>query len=203
MLTTSHMLIGAAATTRPHFKPWQIGLGWLGGFTPDASVVLMVLVSRTSGVVGQNLWDKPDGLYWQEPWQTFSAISNSIPMWTLLVVLGYLTYRYSTRFKQLGLGLLIFSGAALIHMFCDFPVHADDAHVHFWPFSDWRFHSPVSYYQRDHYGNIFRPFEMVLDLALAGFLFWRFPQWTIRIAALLMAVPPLIMAVLAPIMFAR
>jgi len=31
-------------------------------------------------------------------------------------------------------------------MVLDFPFHAEDAHKHFWPLSDWRFHSPFSYW---------------------------------------------------------
>lgn len=201
MLTTTHMLIGAAATTRPHFRPWQIMLGWLGAFAPDASVFLMVGVARVSATDGRSMWRQPDGLYWQEPWQTFSAISNSIPMWAVLSLIGFIVMRRSTRFRELGLGLLIFSAAALLHVLCDFPVHTDDAHVHFWPLTDWRFHSPVSYYQRSNYGNIVRPLEAVLGLGLMAFLIWRFRSWTIRILAVLMAVPPLLMQFVARMIF--
>lgn len=201
MLTTSHMLIGAAVTTRPKFQPLYITLGWLGGFMPDASVFLMVAASRMSMVEGSNLWRSPDGLYWQEPWQTLSALSNSIPLWALVAVIGFILFKRVERLKMLGLGLLIFGASALIHVVCDFWTHADDAHMHFWPLTEWRFNSAVSYYQRDHYGGIFRPFEMVLNLALAAFLIWRFKQWPVRLMAVVFAAPPLVMSVLAPIIF--
>lgn len=188
MLTTTHALIAATATTRPYMKPWMITLGWLGGFAPDASVFLMVATARMSSVETPNMWRKPDGLYWQEPWQTFSAISNSIPMWLVMALVGFYLLR-KTKYKQCGMALLVFGAGALLHVLADFPVHTDDAHVHFWPFTDWRFHSPVSYYQHDHFGNIVGPVEMVADIAMAGFLFWRFHQWPVRIMAVLMVVP--------------
>ena len=76
MLTTSHILFGAALSSRPHFRGWQLTLAWVGGFAPDASIYLMVAYSRLVDGTGVELWNRPDGLYWQEPWQVFSAISN-------------------------------------------------------------------------------------------------------------------------------
>lgn len=201
MLTTTHMLLGASVATRPHFRGWQIAMGWLGGLAPDASVVLMVIASRTTGVGAGGLWNKPDGLYWQEPWQSLSAISNSIPMWAFLAIGAYVLYRVSERSKPIWVGVIAFCVAALLHAICDFPVHTDDAHIHFWPLTDWRYYSPVSYYQSSHYGDIFRPLEAVFDIVLAAFLVWRFRQWTVRILAVLFAVPPVLMAVLAPLLF--
>jgi len=201
MITTTHILIGAAVTTRPHFRPWQIALGWFGGFFPDASVFLMVVVTRLQSQGNVNMWRKPDGMYWQEPWQTFSAISNSMPLWALMALAGFLLFRYVPKYKELGLGLLIFGAAALLHVLCDFPVHTDDAHVHFWPFSDWRFHSPVSYYQGDHYGNIVGAFEMALDAALAVYLVLRFRQWPVRVFAVILAAAPFLMRYIARMMF--
>lgn len=201
MLTTSHMLIGAVATTRAHFRPLHIALGWLGGFAPDASVFLMVAVARLTPDMTPNLWRRPDGLYWQEPWQTLSAISNSMPVWALVAVLGLFLLWRVERLKVLGLGMLVFGGAAFIHVAADFLTHADDAHMHFWPVTDWRFNSPVSYYQRDHHGGIFRPFEMVLNVVLALYLILRFKQWPVRIMAVVFAAPPMLMWVLAPLLF--
>ncbi len=201
MITTTHILIGAAATTRPHFRPWHIALGWLGGFFPDASVFLMVAVVRLQSAGDVNMWRKPDGMYWQEPWQTFSAISNSMPLWAVVALTGFVLFRFVPKHKDVGLGLLIFGAAALLHVLFDFPVHTDDAHVHFWPLTDWRFHSPVSYYQSAHYGDIVGMFEMVLDAALALYLVLRFRQWPVRVLAVVLATAPFLMRYLARMIF--
>ena len=122
-------------------------------------------------------------------------------MWILLALSGLVIFRVSEKFRLLGLSILIFGVAALSHVLSDFLVHTDDAHVHFWPFSDWRFHSAVSYYQSSHYGDIFRVFEMVLNAGLTIYLFVRFKQWPVRVFAVLFAAPPILMQILAPLMF--
>ena len=55
----------------------------------------------------------------------------------------------------------------------DLPVHTDDAHRHLLPLSDWRFHSPVSYWDRRYHGAQFAIFELMLNLVLLGYLLRR------------------------------
>ncbi len=189
MLTSSHILIGAAAASRPAMRPWQIFLAWAGGFAPDASIFLMVLYSRLVNGPGVDLWSNSEGLYWQEPWQTYSAISNSFPLWGAVLAGGFLLYRYSSKLRPVGLAVLIFSVGYFLHISVDFVTHADDAHVQFWPFSDWRFNSPISYYQREYYGQIVSVLEMGMGFGIVGYLIYKFRQWPVRIAAVLLAIP--------------
>lgn len=201
MLTTTHVLVGAAVATRSRFRPWQITLGWLGGFAPDASIFFMFGLSRVSNMPGDVVWREPDGLYWQEPWQTFSAISNSIPLWLLGTLVGLFLLMRVDRYKAFGLALLIFSAAGLTHVIADFLTHADDAHKHMWPLTDWRFNSPVSYWQDAYYAQQFRIFETLLNVGLMIFLVVSFKQWPVRILAVLLALPPVLMQFLAPAIF--
>ena len=189
MLTSSHILIGAVAASRPNMRWWHIFLAWVGGFAPDASIFLMVVYSRLVNGPGVDLWNNPGGLYWQEPWQTYSAISNSFPLWGAVLLCGLLLYRYSVKHKPLGVVILIFGIGYFLHISVDFVTHADDAHVQFWPFSDWRFNSPVSYYQREYYGQIFSVLEMIMGLSIVAYLVLKFRRWPVRIAAVLMAIP--------------
>ncbi|MEO0497657.1 MAG: hypothetical protein AAF141_09845, partial [Pseudomonadota bacterium] len=46
--------------------------------------------------------------------------------------------------------------------------------------SDWRFRSPVSYWDPAHYGNIWAPIEGALGLVLAIILFRRFKSVVAR-----------------------
>ena len=88
-----------------------------------------------------------------------------MPLWGLLLALGFHLRSPTTQ---------AFAASGLLHQACDFPVHADDPHRHFWPLSDWRFHSPVSYWDPRHYGHLFQPFEFALTLGLLAFLARRY-----------------------------
>ena len=50
-------------------------------------------------------------------------------------------------------------------MLCDLPVHHNDGHRHFLPISNWRFESPVSYWDPAHFGVIFATLELVLAVS--------------------------------------
>ena len=60
--------------------------------------------------------------------------------------------------------------AALLHLTFDLPFHHDDDHPHFWPFSDWRFTSPLSYWDPAHDGRVIALAEVGLAVVLIGFL---------------------------------
>ncbi len=192
MMTTTHILIGAALSSRPRFKPYQIVLAWLGGFAPDLSIFIMVGYSRFVEIGEAGLWRYPDGLYWQQPWQFFSAVSNSFPMWITICLLAYFAFAKIASLRTLGLGVLIFSTAALAHISVDFFTHARDAHVQFWPFSDWRFNSPISYYDPEFYGKIVATLEIFLGLGLISYLFLQFKNWPVRMVAVLCGIPYLL-----------
>ena len=49
-----------------------------------------------------------------------------------------------------------------LHCLADLALHREDAHGHLFPLSDWRFTSPVSYWDPAHYGLIFAACELVL-----------------------------------------
>jgi len=59
--------------------------------------------------------------------------------------------------------------SASLHMLCDLPVHHDDGHRHFLPISNWRFESPVSYWDPEHFGLVFAALELIF--ALAGLVY--------------------------------
>src|SRR5439155_24072487 len=47
------------------------------------------------------------------------------------------------------------------HNVVDFFTHHAEAHAHFYPLSDWRFQSPVSYYERDHHARVYMTAEVL------------------------------------------
>lgn len=76
--------------------------------------------------------------------------------------------------------ILVFSLAAALHVATDFPVHVNDGRPAFWPFSNWIFSSPVSYWDSRYYGSIVGLFELVLAAGLCFILWRRFKGWPAR-----------------------
>ena len=66
----------------------------------------------------------------------------------------------------------------MLHSIVDVLTHHDDGPVLFFPI-DWqyRFSSPVSYWDRDHFGGQFMVFEVLFDLVVFVFLVWN---WRIK-----------------------
>ena len=72
----------------------------------------------------------------------------------------------------------------------DLPLHNDDAHRHFFPFSDWRFSSPVSYWDPQHYGYWASLVEFSCVLLASIFLYLRnavLRPWVASILAIYLA----------------
>lgn len=157
--TQTHLLLAAAALGR-RATPTEQRAILAGALAPDLSIFALVGFAALSGVSGEAVWDR---LYWSEPWQTLSAISNSVPLWGAAFALSLSLRRRAPA---------LFCAAALLHLAFDLPLHAEDAHRHFWPFSDWRFHSPVSYWDPRHHGRIASLAEAAGGLAFVCIL-WR------------------------------
>jgi len=121
----------------------------------------------------QELWGE---LYFAPPMQNLIAYFNSIPIYAALTLIGWVA-----RGKTWGKLLLFFSLAALIHMATDLPVHADDAYRHFWPLSDWRFHSPMSYWDNDHHAGWVSLIDIAIALVSIIVIWQRFPKMWVKL----------------------
>lgn len=67
-----------------------------------------------------------------------------------------------------------FFGSCLLHTLVDIPVHHDDGPLIFWPLNwSYRFASPFSYWDPNHYASIVIPFEATLAVTLLGRLIWQ------------------------------
>ncbi len=115
--------------------------------------------------------------------QNLIAYFNSIPIYTALAIMGYIL-----RGKIWGKLTLFFALAALTHMATDLPVHSHDAYRHFWPISDWRFISPLSYYEADHHGAWVGFIEACLSLICIALLWRRFPKLWVQCLLGLLAI---------------
>jgi membrane-bound metal-dependent hydrolase YbcI (DUF457 family) len=184
MNTQSHILMGALLFGKP--LPKLAMAGALGGLVPDLPMFAIVAGLRLSGHRFEEIFGK---LYWERWWQVCNAVSHSFLLWgALALISGYMILRTSGASAPKAALLFAFSGAAFVHSCVDFLVHRDDAHMQFWPLSDWKFVSPVSYWDRAHYGDRFGLFEAALGIAMAALLFRRHRSLLTRCAlALCMA----------------
>ncbi|MEL7130739.1 MAG: cobalamin biosynthesis protein CobQ [Pseudomonadota bacterium] len=176
MMTQTHLLVAAALFARPGSKRRNTAV-IAGSLVPDLAIYVLFAFAILTGIPQSTLWNET---YWSEPWQTYTAIGNSIPLYLAGLAASLVLVRpVDGRAVWQALPAL-FCLAALTHLAGDFPLHNDDAHEHFWPLSDWRFASPVSYWDRDHHGGIFSIFEGVLGLGLMVLLIRRFKARWVR-----------------------
>ncbi len=160
MNTPAHVLISGALFARPGNRK-VTGAAFSGALLPDVSLYLMagtalfLLDIPPNVVFGQ--------LYFSPSWQTVFAIDNSFVIYGAIALVSW------WRSSLTGLS---FSGAALVHVLTDFLLHNDDARRHFYPVSDWVFHSPVSYWDSAHHANWAAPIGAVVA-TLAGVAVWR------------------------------
>lgn len=161
MNTPAHLLIGAAAFGRPAQTKIVLA-AFAGALLPDLSLYLMAGTALfILGIPPQRVFNE---LYFSDAWQTVFAIDNSFIVWGALLGLAL--------WKQSGWGVAL-TGAALLHLCLDLPLHHDDGRPHFWPISWWVFESPLSYWDRDHGAGWVAPFEAVLTLGAVVVLWLR------------------------------
>ncbi len=162
MNTPAHLIFGAFAFSRPDSAKITVA-AIVGALIPDFSLYFLVAWSRfVQGISFDAIFDT---LYFSPKWQQIFAIDNSFFVWILVLTIGILL-------KKPWVWAL--AGAAILHLILDFPLHHDDARMHFWPLTTWVFESPVSYWDGNHYGNIVGPIEIGAALVCTTILLRRF-----------------------------
>lgn len=185
MNTPAHLIFGITAFGRADAHRVTAAAAF-GALVPDLSLYLLagwhLLVLQTDpGIVFGEM-------YYSESWQRIFRVDNSFVLWGIACVVAIMLR--TPVFVAL-------CGAALLHLLLDFPLHNDDARAHFWPLSDWKFISPVSYWDTKYYGHIVGPIEIAAVLACC-FVLWRryrgviFMRSVIVIASLLQVAPVVI-----------
>lgn len=141
----------------------------IGAMVPDLSLYLMVgWHLLVLGTEAQVVFDQ---LYFSDTWQTVFAIDNSLILWSSLLGLA-LWQRWPI--------VVAFAGAGMLHIAFDFPLHAGDGRPHFWPFSDWVFDSPFSYWDSRHGAGWVGPIELAASVVLVVILWRRVREWPWR-----------------------
>ncbi len=161
MNTPAHVVLNLVALGRDRSRfHWLPVL--LGGLLPDLPIFVFYLAAR--GILRlpeHTIWS---ATYFEPSWQLFFDVFNSLPLVALglLLALGLRSGWWLAFFVSMGL-----------HCVTDLLVHHDDAHRHFLPLSDWRFASPVSYWDPRHHGHFFLVAEALLVAAGSGILMRR------------------------------
>ncbi|AKH99415.1 Zinc dependent phospholipase C [Hoeflea sp. IMCC20628] len=191
MNTQTHLLLATALLARPG-RENRVGNAAViaGALLPDAVIFVMFGWSKLIGAPESEVWSS---WYFNPPWLTAIDWMNSLPLFSGLLLLGLLLPRGPLVLAGLSSVLTLFALAAITHLLGDLPFHVNDGHAHFVPFSQWRFVSPISYWDPRYYGNIVSVIELLLGLTLIVILWRRFQAKIIRailaLAVLTYAVP--------------
>ena len=193
MMTQTHSLIAATLLASPERSVRQNSAILFGSLVPDLAIYALYFWSKFKDIPEQTLWQE---IYFTEPMLTITAIGNSFPLYVSLLLICICIIVVQNKHTQLhsnsasnkthywsaitSSAMALFTLAAITHLLGDFPVHAQDAHPHFWPISDWRFESPVSYWDHNHHGQAFSVIEAVFGITLSVILFRRFKSLMLR-----------------------
>jgi hypothetical protein len=132
-----------------------------GALTPDTPIYFFYLYQKLSVDLSERaIWSD---VYFRPQWQILFDTFHSIP-----VALAFALFAY----RMGGNGWAFFFVSMALHSVFDFPIHSDDAHRHFFPLSDYRFESPISYWDPRRYGM---PASLVEIAAVLGaaHIIWR------------------------------
>lgn len=176
MNTPSHFIITAALRKSLRKRVTMPARAILtGSIAPDLPVYLMTLGAFLYFRVMLG-WDSQqtfehifNDLYFHDPF--WLAAHNMLHSPTLLVLVLAILCSVARRRKTTPRWPLWFLAACLFHTTIDVLTHHDDGPLLFFPF-EWttRFHSPISYWDPEHFGSYFAPIEIALDLLLLLYL---------------------------------
>lgn len=165
MNTPSHAIINMAILGT---RGSNIGLEtvFIGGILPDIPIYIFYVwakfIARKSE---KQIWREA---YYHPFWQNTVAIFHSLPLAALAAIVSH--YCGWQEIKLMFLSMIV-------HCLCDFPLHNHDAHRHFFPFSNYRFISPISYWDPRKNGALGAFIELTLVLIATVPVFGLVESW--------------------------
>lgn len=168
-MNTSAVLIGSVAADIPLFI-----------LSAGAYVYFHNVLQWSLGDTFRHMYDH---LYFEDPyWKTFHNFLH-VPVGLLACLLVATAIR--TRRPRISAWFMWFIAACALHTCVDVLTHHDDGPLLLWPFNwSYRFQSPISYWDSNHYGTQFALIELVFDAGCTVFLIG---PWLLRQAKKLLA----------------
>jgi hypothetical protein len=147
--TPAHIILSAVILGRGRTRQyWAAIVG--GALLPDVPMFGFYAYERLiAGQPDRLIWSQ---LYFDPDWQRFFDLFNSLPL--IAFGLAFALHR------KWGPAAAFFLSMTL-HVAADLPLHREDAHGHFYPLSNWRFESPISYWDPKHHGLIVGGLELL------------------------------------------
>lgn len=179
MITTTHVVTNMLLARKSQRDGAAEGMGGLvaenpgwfvvGGLAPDVGLYLLTAGAAAYFPLVKDM-SLPEAMEY-----AFGTLFFQDPVWLLVqntlhspvVLAGLLAAGKFAKAPR----LVAFAMGCLLHTAMDIPVHHNDGPLVFFPF-DWNFriNSPVSYYDRDHYGRIVAPIDMAATVLGGAYL---------------------------------
>lgn len=160
MNTPAHVAVNFVILAKKGKPRWSLPIV-MGSLMPDIPIYLFYFYQKLiAGMSERIIWSD---VYFRPSWQNLFDSFHSFP---ILLISAILSYRFGRT------GLALFFSSMFLHSLGDFPLHNNDAHRHFFPVSDYRFFSPLSYWDSRHYGGLVSIVESLLVLCLSVII-WR------------------------------
>lgn len=165
MITTTHLVINALTARSKKFTAAKLPKAWFifGGLAPDlflyaASLFAFGYYRIIGELSGRELFDFIyDDLFFNNPlWIVGQNLLHAPMVLLVLYLLGTKLQKVWLRSLSAGCGL---------HTVIDILTHNDDGPLVFFPFNwQYRFSSPISYWDPEHYGNIVGPIDLSITV---------------------------------------
>jgi hypothetical protein len=160
MITTTHAILNATLLGHKDKPTYHLPL-ILGSILPDVPMFVYAALMALGRIHWYKLGKAGFGEYQYRALWVDWAHSLPLAIAGLLICLAFKKKWGAYLFAAMGL-----------HDLEDLPLHAEYAHRHFLPFSNWRFFSPISYSDPKHFGALIAPLEWFLVLG-CSYILWR------------------------------
>ncbi len=177
MTAVGNRLMKRQSSKSPSLPPLRSRALLLGSVMPDVPLTAIAITTILTDLIQGNFADEETLSYTQQLFDTWffqsswvktahNLFHGPIPV-LVYILIGYFAWKNGRKW---GASIFWFGCACMLHTLIDIPLHYDDGPLLLFPFNfDFRYYSPVSYWDPARYGRQFTIFEHILVL---GMLVW-------------------------------